>query len=609
MNWTKTIHHDGSPRYVVPDTHTLRLGDTVTLRLRTGLDTPITSIILRTTPDGETERAPLAAAEKDAACQWWKIKLALSMPLNNYRFYIVTEGAGTWWYNAAGLHRHQPPDAQDFKLLADYTTPTWVQDSVFYQIFPERFADGDPSNNVRNGQYKHYGAQSRAMPWGAPPLPYTQGGGTAFFGGDLQGVTQHLDHLEHLGVNAIYLNPIFTSPSNHKYDTANFLQVDPHFGGDDALVALRQGTEERGMRLMLDVTPNHCGACHSWFTAAQKDRSAPTAEYFTFYNGSYATWLGHASLVKLNYNSTRLREAMYAGPDAILRHWLRPPFRIDAWRLDVANMMARQGATQLNQEIARGIRAAIKAENPEAYILSEHWHDATANLQGDQFDGNMNYSGFTLPLYFWLAGLDTGWIAREPLPGAALVAQWQDFLAGVPWQIALQQFNLLDSHDMPRAKTLLDGDPDKLRAAILALFAFPGVPSIYYGDEIGLAGGKDPENRACMPWDEAAWDHDLLAWHQQLVHLRRTSPALQNGGYQVLYTEDDTVAFLRDAPEEQLVVVLRRDPGSGFDLPVRGGGLPDGARLRDLLNGAEATVAGGYLPVHGASAQLWRIVS
>jgi alpha-glucosidase len=611
-HWTDSVHHDGSPRYVV--TRKDSSGTGVTLRLRAGLDAPIEHVFLRTYPDGEQDLTPMHLVSMDAIDRWWEVEYRLSMPSTNYRFFLITSEGG-WWLTAAGMVRHTPTDATDFKILARHHSPSWLQGSVFYQIFPDRFADGDPSNNVCSGEYLCYGKPVVARPWGERPNPKT--GGTEFFGGDLQGIVQHLDYLEELGVSALYLTPIFTAPSNHKYDVADYKQVDPHFGGDAALLALRQALDERGMRLMLDIVPNHCGVTHPWFLAAQADPTAQTAEFFTFHRrpDDYESWLGVRSLPKLNYRSERLREVMYAGQDSIMRYWLRPPFRADGWRIDVANMLARQGESQLGHKIGRGIRRAVKAESPDAYLLGENFFDATPHLQGDELDACMNYRGFSLPLLHWLSGIDTvqfwrpEWTDTHPLPTEALAAEWQAFLSAIPWQVATQQFNLLGSHDTPRIMTIVGGDEARARVAATLLFTYPGVPCVYYGEELGLVGGRDPDNRCCMPWDPHKWNSGLREFYQALIQLRRTSPALLWGGFNLFYAAGETLAFLREAPEERLLIVARRNNDQLTALPVRHAGLPDGLHLREVLTGTEAVVEGGMLPLVGlpsVGAQIWR---
>jgi alpha-glucosidase len=613
-----SVHHDGSPRYVM-GTH-LRLGEPVTLRLRAALDAPIERAFLRTTPYGEQKYTAMHPAGEDAACRWWEVSLPLSMPRLNYRFWLMTPQGG-WWLNAAGLLQHTPTDAQDFVLLADYQAPGWVQQTVFYEIFPDRFADGDPSNNVRTDEYRAYGRPSLARPWGERPRSHSDSGGIEFFGGDLQGILQKLDYLQELGVTALYLTPIFTAPSNHKYDVADYMQVDPHFGGNAALVALRAALTARSMRLMLDIVPNHCGATNGWFLKAQADPSSDEAEFFTFgadRQQDYVSWLGVKSLPKLNYRSQKLRERMYAGKDAVLRHWLRPPYAIDGWRMDVANMLGRQGESQLGHKVVRGMRRAVKAERPDAYLLGENFFDGTPSLQGDELDATMNYRGFSLPLLHWLANRDPArmynhdWADPHPLPTEALAAQWTAFRAAIPWQIATQQFHLLGSHDTARAFTVLGEDEARLRVAATLLFTYPGVPCVYYGDEIGLPGGGDPDNRRCMPWSEREWNLGLRAWYQQIIRLRRSSPALCWGGFQMLYAAGNTLAFLRDMPEERIIVVARRASDGLTALPVRQAGFADGVMLRNLDSGADATISGGMLPLVGlpdVGAQVWRSIN
>ncbi|HLI05212.1 MAG TPA: maltodextrin glucosidase [Ktedonobacteraceae bacterium] len=615
LHWSHSVHHDGSSCYVSAH-EPIALGSTVKLRVRTSLDAPVESIFLRTNPDGEQHITPLQLIAKDAAACWWEGEIEIKMLKNNYRFLLLTR-EGHWWLTAAGMLRYTPTDASDFRLLARYQAPTWVHDTVFYQIFPDRFADGDPSNNVRDGEYLCYGKPVVARFWGELPNQQRGMGGIEFFGGDLQGIIQHLDYLQDLGINALYLTPIFTSPSNHKYDIIDYRHVDPHFGGDEALLTLRRALDERGMRLMLDLVPNHCSSQHPWFLAALADATAPSAEFFTFYRrpDDYETWHGIHSLPKLNYQSARLREEMYSGEDSVARHWLKPPFRIDGWRVDVANMLARQGESQLEHTVGRGLRRAIKSIAPHAYLIGENFFDGSPQLQGDELDATMNYRGFSIPLQQWLVGYDASLAWRpglqEPdmLPTPALAEQWRAFMAAIPWQIATQQFNLLDSHDTRRIQTVVGGDEMLARIAVVLLFTFPGTPSVYYGDEIGMGGGTDPDSRRCMIWDERAWNGGRRAFYQQLIHLRRSSPALRHGGLHGLYAAGETIAFLREAPKERLLVVARRAADGLTALPVRHGGLPDGLVLQEIISGARAVVEQGMLSLANMPApgvQIWQ---
>ncbi len=400
--WTETIHHDGSELYV-SNPHP-RLSETVRLRLRVSSTAPVHRVYLRTFPDGEQALTQMQPGRLTPPARWFEADLPVLEPVVHYRFLLET-AEGLWWYNAAGPGRFDPLDSVDFRLLADHIPLEWLAEAVFYQIFPDRFANGDPTNDPHPGDFEYRGRRPRTYPWGTPPSA-DQPFSLVFYGGDLPGIYQRLDHIEALGVNALYLNPVFTAYSNHKYDVADYKQVDPHFGGDEALIALRQALTARKMRYILDVVPNHCGYGHSWFQAARRDPEAPEAEFFTFtrHPEEYAAWLGVWSLPKLNYQSVELQRRIYAGEQSVFRHWLRPPFSADGWRIDVANMLARQGEIQMGTQIARGIRRAVKETNPQAYLLGENFFDSSPQLQGDQWDAVMNYAGFTLPLWNWLRG-------------------------------------------------------------------------------------------------------------------------------------------------------------------------------------------------------------
>jgi alpha-glucosidase len=613
--WLQSVHHDGSDAFV--SNPYPRLGESVQIRLRAGIDAPIRRIFVRTEPDGEQAITQMTPDGEQAPACWWQAELPIDQPLVHYRFLLEADD-GLWWLNAAGPGDFDPLDGADFKLLADYDAPAWLHSSVFYQIFPDRFANGDPSNDPQPHEYEFRGYGPQTFPWGTlPPDDYPFP--LVFFGGDLQGIAQHLDYVEQLGVNALYLNPVFTAPSNHKYDVTDYQHVDPHFGGDEALAALRQALDSRGMRYLLDIVPNHCGYWHPWFQTARADAAAPEATFFTFaeHPEQYASWLGVWTLPKLNYTSAELRRRIYGADDAVFRRWLQAPFAADGWRVDVANMLGRQGANQLGLEVARGIRQAVKQARADAYLLGENFFDATAQLQGDQFDGVMNYGGFTKPLRHWLQGFSQGaWGMSEritsahPYPTEALVAGWQSRLAAIPWAVALQQFNLLASHDTERIQTQVKGNEALHRLAAAVLLTFPGVPSIYYGDELGLSDQAELGSRGCMVWEERRWNHGLLDFYRSLISLRRRSTALQQGSFQILAVEPDSFAFQRTATTERVLVVAHRgqQPRPAGPLPVAHGGIPDGVCFTELWSGTEAVTADGALPLpeQPQGATVWR---
>jgi alpha-glucosidase len=602
--WLSAVHHDGSPKYV-SNLHP-GMGETVRIRLRVGAAAPVRRVFVRTCPDGEQAFTPATPGPTHPPAKWWRADLPVREPVLHYRFVLEADD-GVWFYSAAGPAAHDPLDATDFRLLADAAPPGWVRSAVFYQIFPDRFANGDPSRDPRPEEYEYRGHRPRTYPWETLPteehiFPLV------FYGGDLRGMRERLDYLQRLGVSALYLNPVFTSFSNHKYDVADYEHVDPHLGGDEELARLRRDLTERGMRYLLDLVPNHTGALHPWFEAAQADASAPEAGFFTFaqHPHEYATWLGVSSLPKLNYRSEELRRRMVTGPDSVLRRWLRPPFSADGWRVDVANMLARQGEVQLGLEIARAIRAAVRETRPDAYLLGEHFFDATAQLQGDQWDGVMNYAGFTFPLWHWLRGYEQrahgmkdAIASPVPWPTAALESAWRSRIAALPWAIALQQYNQLGSHDVPRIRTIVGGSDALHRLAAVVQFTYPGVPGVYYGDEIGMKDVPRLGPRGCMIWDETRWDAALLAFYRELIALRRTSPLLQEGGFQMLVVEPDTFAYQREGRQERLLVVAHRAerPRPAGPIAVAHGGIPDGMQFVERFSGKVAVTRNGMLPL------------
>ncbi|MCP5095593.1 MAG: maltodextrin glucosidase [Chloroflexi bacterium] len=600
--WTSTIHHDGSTNYV-SETYP-RLGDTIQLSLRIGVEASVQAVYLRTFPDGEQALTPMHHAATDDVSHWWQCKLLIDAPTVHYRFIVVADD-GVWFYAAAGVTANVPLDHNDFRIVADYDAPAWVQTAVFYQIFPDRFANHNPDTNPQPHEYDFRGIGPKTYAWEQPPdkeQPFP----IIFYGGDLPGITQKLDYLQTLGVNALYLNPIFTAYSNHKYDVADYENVDSHFGGNNALIELRHALDRRKMRYILDIVPNHCGYWHPWFQTAQDNLAAPEAEFFTFYNhpDEYASWLNVWTLPKLNYHSADLRHRMFAGENSVIRRWLHPPFAADGWRIDVANMLGRQGKTQINTQLSQEMRHAVKETRADAYYMAENFFDASSQLQGDQYDGAMNYSGFTYPLAYWLIGykasahgLDGAIESPVPWSTQATATMWQNHLAAIPWQIALQQFNLLGSHDVPRIRTTLAKNDALLRLAVMVQFTFPGVPCIYYGDEIGMTDDEMLRQRACMIWDEERWDHDLLTFFKKLIKLRRESAILQTGGFQLLAVEEDTLAFQREGGNGRILTIAHRSqtPRPASPLPVRHGGIIDGTRFTDFFTNQEFVVENGGL--------------
>lgn len=601
-NWTRYVHHDSSQRYLsnpLPD-----IGETITVRIRVSSEADIRALYLRSRPDGEWRRIRMTLSDSDQYYDWWSAQLPITMHHNNYCFHFLTE-AGSFYFNQFGISPVDSPDWFNFTVLGDYDSPLWVREQIFYQIFPERFANGDPANDRRAGEPTLMGQPVIQREWGDLPRPFEEARNVDYFGGDLQGITFNLDYLEDLGVTAIYLNPIFDAETNHFYLVRDFNRIADCLGGNDALRDLRRAMSKRDMKLILDFTPNHIGFHHPWVLAAREDPDCESAQYFYKHpdTGEIESWLGVKYLAKLNYNSQQLRGLIYRDADSSMRKWLRPPYSIDGYRLDVANMTGNFWHTQQDSEVWREMRAAIKEENPGAYMMGEFFQDSSAHLQGDELDASMNYQGFNTPVRRWLGKGDHGvsqnepFGDRNPLPTEYLALQWRQYLTAIPYVIALQQFNQIGSHDISRPLRVTDGDRDLVKAGTGLLIGFPGTPCIYYGDEVGLDGGHDPDNRRCMPWDEREWDQDLRAFHQELISIRKRSDALKNGGFQILYAEGDVIAFQRESLAEQLIVVACRGadgmPAVKLDMVLAN--IADGRSLTDLLGAEQYVVKDGSL--------------
>ena len=604
--WANNIHHDSSELYLSDITP--RIGDDIRVSIRIPRKADLRALYLRSRPDGEWNRIQMSISTTEDLYDSWSAELPITMHHNNYCFHFLTVST-SFYFNQQGLSPIDGPDWFNFTVLGDYDAPTWVREQVFYQIFPERFANGDPSNDRQSGEPTLLGKPVRQRQWGDIPEPYHESRTVEFYGGDLQGIRQRLDYLADLGVTALYLCPIFDAESNHFYDIRDFNRVADCLGGDRALEELRVALHAREMKLILNITPNHIGFHHPWYLAAKADSASESNEYFYRHpeTDEVEHWLSVPLLVKLNYNSQKLRDKIYRAADSPIRKWLRPPFSIDGWRLDVANMTGNYRTTQCDRQVWREMRAAIKAENPQAYMMGEFFQDSSAHLQGDELDASMNYQGFNTPVRRWIGKGDLGIAEAQPfgdpnpMPTEALALQWRQYMTAIPYVIALQQFNQIGSHDISRPLRIAEGDRALVKMAAALLIGFPGIPCIYYADEIGMDGGHDPDNRRCMPWDEQQWDLEMGRFHQRVIAIRKGSHALQQGGFQILHAAGDLIAFQRQSRQEQMIVVAWRGPDNmaPAELDAKLANLPDDSVLIDLLSGSRYEVSGGALRLRG----------
>lgn len=410
--------------------------------------------------------------------------------------------------------------------------PSWVAGSVVYQIFPDRFRNGDPGNDPPGRR-----------PWTARPTR------TSFFGGDLRGITDSLGHLEALGVNCLYLTPIFTSPSTHKYDTADYLSIDPAFGDLNTFRELVNSVHARGMRIILDGVFNHASHRHPFFEDAR--RRGPASSYWNWFSFTAPRVrtrpkpnYRHAGIYYIptwNHANPLVREYLLS----VAEHWTREG--IDGWRLDVPWYIEGEPG----HDFWREFRARVRSINPNAYLVGEHWGDANAWVAGDQFDAATDYQFRDATLAF-ASGRQSGPESAKELTRLA---------AAYPAAARMVMLNLVGSHDTPRVATLLRGRLPAQQAAAALSFTFPGIPLVYYGDEIGLRGGKDPDCRRPFPWDSASWNEPLWETYQRLSLARKASPALQTGSFRILDAGPDWLSFTRELGEECVKILVSRVSG------------------------------------------------
>ena len=541
----------------------------VEVMLRVSRELEVGDVFLRGEPDNEEVLTPMSLhSQKDSWCYYTaELIRNHAEPATLYSFKVLIEGRQLW-LDAAGISRRAPLRERQFRYLFESVPPTWLNAQVFYQIFPERFCNGDPSISVSQGEYQVPGAGDVVQKnWGEPVDDNNKA--VDFFGGDLIGVTQQLDYLQALGVTAIYLNPVFTSPSVHKYNTVDYYQVDPHFGGNPALAELCEQIHAREMRIVLDAVLNHTSDQHPWFDRYQPENEqgayhhpdSPTRGYYSFMSdeagADYVCWQGVDCLPVLDLSHPELLEYFFDADDAVVKHWMNPPYEIDGWRFDVIHMMGEGAGARNNAKVIEIARSAIKQHSPEALFLGEHFYEATRWLQGGLEDGAMNYYGFAVPLRAFFAGLDVHYQPNRI--DAAEFDEWlTDARARVPYANQLVQWNLLDSHDTARFYTSVQEDMAVMKQAVAMLMIYPGIPSVYYGDEIGLTGDNDPHCRACFDWDKSNWEMPLWSWYQRLIALRKSSPALCEGAYQTLYAMGDLFIFARLHEQGSILVALNR---------------------------------------------------
>lgn len=508
----------------------------------------------------------LRKAGNDKLFDYWQADLSIETRRPKYVFRLFG-GEGGSWYGESGLTKDKPEDGWfEFPYIAEADIvrhPAWFERAIFYQIGVDRFCNGDPDNDPPG-----------VLPWGQPPTM------TTFFGGDLDGIVAKLDHLTGLGVNALYLNPIFQAPSTFKYDTADYFQIDPHFGGNPAFDRLLSACHERGVRVVLDAVFNHAGLLFGPFRNVLEH--GPRSAYYDWFqirewplsteepHQSYHTFAYTARMPKLRHDHPEVRRYLLQ----VAAYWTGKG--IDGWRLDVAN--------EIDHAFWREFRHVVRAVNPEAFILGEVWLDGTTWLQGDQFDSITNY-------LFRSAVLD--FFAYEKMGVAEFDERLFSSRIRYKDQTNRVMFNLIGSHDVPRILDLCGGSVERVKLATVFLFAYPGIPMIYYGDEVAMKGGDFVQARHCMVWEPERQNRDMLELYRKCVCWRKQYAPLAKGKFRKLYAgeEQAVYGFARELEDEAVWAFFHNAAG---ETTVRVE-APKGACFVDLATGQTVRESQGVL--------------
>lgn len=575
--WLKSIYTDGTKYFV--SNPLPRKGEEVTISIRMLDGAPIKGVILRTKLNGIEHLLPMEKYKVKNNLAYYKTSVKVYEDVLHYHFYIPTENI-VYYYTQKEITTYIPDETYDFKILVDYKQPSWVKESVFYQIFPDRFCNGNKELDIKSGEYTFDGHETIHVDnWDKAPGPYNENFCLDFYGGDLVGVKNKIPYLKELGVNAIYLNPIFYGATVHKYDCLDYFKVDPHLGGDEALAELTDELHKNNMKIILDVSINHTGIANKWFNkegvffdksiGAYNNKDSKERKYYFFKdNNEYKAWFDVETLPTLNYTSKELREIIYESEDSLVKKWLKPPYSIDGWRFDVADTMARNNELQLHHEVWPGINKSVKEVNENAYILAEDWSDCSEFLKGNEWDSPMNYYGSAKPIREFLGETDLSSMKSELLqnikykPTAKdLSSRIMEHLSKLPTVIQENQFNLLDSHDVPRLHNNKNISFEEYRGAVIMIFTLIGCTSVYYGDEVGLDGRRnDMEGcRYPMNWNVDLDNSPYYNLYSKLANIKRNNKAFTEGGFKIISNDDYVFSYARFTEDTLWIMVISND--------------------------------------------------
>jgi alpha-glucosidase len=586
--------------------------------------------------------------ERNSQFDYYAVTLSLESHQISYHFQIEKRGE-LICYNRQGVVDEINPYF-DFCIIPGFHTPAWAKGAVMYQIFVDRFYNGDSSNDVVDREYSYIGEPvTRVKDWNKMPASM---GVREFYGGDLKGIWEKLDYLQDLGVEVLYLNPIFVSPSNHKYDTQDYDYVDPHYGvitkdGGEVLpegdldnshaeryiqrVVNKENLEasnaffasfveevhKRGMKVILDGVFNHCGSFNKWLDREKiYDRDAsyekgafltedsPYHDFFHFYpdgswpdNTHYDSWWGNDTLPKLNYEES---EKLASYVMRIAKKWVSEPYNADGWRLDVAADLGH--SEDYNHGFWRKFRESVKKANPEAIILAEHYGDPSPWLDGSQWDTVMNYDAFMEPVSWFLTGMEKhSDMAAPDMIGdsSAFFGAMTDYGARFTMPSAQVAMNELSNHDHSRFLTRTNKKVGRtafagpraadmgvntavMRQAVVMQMTWVGAPTLYYGDEAGVCGWTDPDNRRSYPWGRE--DNELIRFHKEMIRIHRDYQVFKTGSMLYLHSENGLIVYGRFQGEEKAIIVVQTG-GTQREIQVDVWrlGLKDGEKIASMM--------------------------
>ncbi len=648
------LFSDGTEDYRSPSEP--KTGDTVTIRFRTARNN-VDSVWLCM----KDQTISMELETQEESFDYYACRIPVGEDNIQYYFKITT-GFLVCYYDRRGVSRDIRPEYA-FQIVPGFSTPAWAKGAVMYQLMVDRFFSGDLENDVLDREYSYIGVYSQAVKnWNKYPAEFDV---AEFYGGDLQGVIQKLDYLQELGVEAIYFNPLFVSPSSHKYDIQDYDYIDPHLGvivedegeilneGDQCnthstrymnrvtnkknleasnqlFIHLVEEAHSRGIKVILDGVFNHCGSFNKWLdregiyegkegypSGAYMTADSPYRNFFHFHNeqawpnnGSYDGWWGHDTLPKLNYEGSR---ELYDYILGIARKWVSPPYNADGWRLDVAADLGH--SPEFNHKFWRDFRRVVKEANPDALVLAEHYGDPGDWLSGDQWDTVMNYDAFMEPITWFLTGMEKhsdeyrGDMRGNFRNFKNSMGHFMTRLLTPSLHCAMNELSNHDhsrfltrtNHKVGRAAQLgceaasQDVDRCVFKEAVVFQMTWPGAPTVYYGDEAGVCGFTDPDNRRTYPWGRE--DLELLRFHKEIIRVHKKYEALRTGSVKFLDGQDDVICYARFNRREQFVIILNNDTVSrSLDLSLYPAGIPKECEMEQVIYTTGKTFS--TVPVH-----------